>query len=1396
MRPLASRLSRSIFRWATTLALAAGFLQGVLGWQHTQAEFERALTQIGDTHVPMLARSVWDIEPDVVRQQLQVLLDRPEIAQLRLRTTTGQTFELGQPGFMGTGPARSFQLFQPGRPDVAIGELQVQANPLALYRELAYSLGPALLTYGLLTFLILWVVRRVLRRELELPLSELTGRVQALQPGELSVPLAIDRGPAHQRDEIDLLIEGFRTLQVSLNRHIQRGEQNLEGQLAFQRQLLDALPNPVFVKDRAGVILSCNRAYEEAFGLTREQVVGKTLLELQTLTGRSFESSHHADMALMTGVGDAVEEKVLPFGDGSVRHVLRQRTTFNGPDGQPAGLIGMIIDISQRYRAERMERFRNQVLELLAGEASVRELLEVVVLGMEEQLPGSRCSALLLDASGRRLVEGVAPHLPDFYNQAIDGLEIGPGVGSCGTAAHTRERVIVEDIANHPYWAPYKDLAAQAGLAACWSEPIRAASGQILGTFAVYHSVPTGPDEHALELMARSASLASIAIERSRTRLNLAQSEAHLRTLVRTIPDLIWLKDAEGVYLTCNPSFEQFFGADEADIVGKTDHDFVPKELADSFRAHDRAAMEKGGSVNEEALTFARGGHQGIFETVKTPTFDAEGHLLGVLGVAREITERKELEKTLQQARVAAEAAAEAKGSFLANMSHEIRTPMNAIIGLTELALRTTLTPRQQDYLGKVHVAAHSLLGILNDVLDLSKIESGKLSLEHTVFSLDDVLDGISTVLAVQVEERGLELLFAREADVPTRLVGDPLRLSQVLTNLTSNARKFTEQGDIVVSTQLVDRDGDSVTLRFAVRDSGIGMTPEQMSRLFQPFSQADDSTTRRFGGTGLGLAISRQLVEMMGGRIWVDSQPGQGSTFTFDAQFRLADEALPEMTPAQGPLQDLHVLVVDDNPNAREILQSHLSRFSFRVETADCAEQGLDMLRQQADADPYQLVLMDYRMPGMDGLTAARHIKRDMRLPVVPRVVLVTAASRLAGEVEADHADLDEILAKPVNASLLLDVVMGVFGHQQVRTPRVPNTARRPDMAELRPIQGARILLVEDNAINQQVATEILQQAGFWVEVAQHGQEALDFLAQREPYDVVLMDVQMPVMDGYTAAARIREDARWKQLPVLAMTANVLAEDRAKVAQVGMNDHIAKPIVPQDLFSKLLKWVPHGDRPLPDGFGETRADDAGHEVQLPAALPGVDLPRALMNVGGNRKLLKKLLVEFVQDHGDDLTRLQEAVKVGDLPTAQRLAHTLKGVGGTMGATGLQQRAGALETALRAGRVAELESLALALQSALQPVLTGLQVWAQSLKAASAEGVAPSAADPKAREALMGELQRLLQEMDPDAGDRAQALAGHYPPDHEGALALVQAAQAYEFDAALQALQALKETTV
>ncbi|MFM8766321.1 MAG: response regulator, partial [Rubrivivax sp.] len=595
-------------------------------------------------------------------------------------------------------------------------------------------------------------------------------------------------------------------------------------------------------------------------------------------------------------------------------------------------------------------------------------------------------------------------------------------------------------------------------------------------------------------------------------------------------------------------------------------------------------------------------------------------------------------------------------------------------------------------------------------------------------------------------EERGLELLFSRAPDVPTQLMGDPLRLSQVLTNLTNNAKKFTERGDIVVSTEVVACSGQEVTLRFAVRDSGIGMTPEQMARLFQPFSQADDSTTRRFGGTGLGLAISRQIVELMGGRIWADSQPGQGSTFSFEARFeRAAARSVQPLLVPDGTLQGLHALVVDDNPNAREILQTYLQQFALRVKTADSAEQALEMLRQHAHTDPFKLVLMDYRMPSMDGLTAARRIKHDLGLPLVPRVVLVTAASRLVREEEeGDLTDLDEILSKPVNASLLFNVVMGVFGQRTAEVGSSHRAAHALALKALRPVQGARLLLAEDNAINQQVATEILQQAGFVVDVAGDGAHALAML-ETQVYDAVLMDIQMPVMDGYTATSRIREQPRWKDLPVLAMTANVMGEDRAKAAQVGMNDHIAKPIVAQDLFAKLLKWIAHAQRPLPAGFGqETELAASQQALELPTELPGIDLPKALLSVGGNRALLSKLLAEFAQAHGDDVHKLQQALQAEDLRSAQHLAHTLKGVGGAIGATGVQQRAGALEAALRAGRREGVDALLTDLREAFEPVRDGLCAWVSSWHQVEA-GTAAHRLPPQALSDLMQALEEKLR---------------------------------------------------
>ena len=1690
LQPIAERLNHRILAWAVAFALITALVQGLLAWRHTRAEFNMVVNDIGNIHVPLLAVSVRDNTPDILRQQLRQMLSRPEIIQVTLRTASGQVFESGKTGVPDNTLSRRFSIPQPGQSEVTIGELQVMANPGSLQRELLYNVAPLMLSYGLLTLFIVLLVRRILRKELEQPLTQMADFVNTLAPDKLSTLLELNRGPGHRGDEIDRVVEGFQVLQGSLNRHIQRGAQDLEQQVTLFSGLLDALPNPVFVKDPQGVFTTCNRAYEAAFGIPRSHLIGKTLLDLDELPEAARRSFREADLKLNADTGQTRDELLISFADGKPRTVLYQQRSFEMQGGSAGGTIGSIIDISERKRRESSERFRRRILEQLASGLPLRELLAAIALGVEAQSAHSLCSVLLLDESGRRLIQGVAPNLPDAFNRAIDGIEVGSDPGACDTAAFSRERVIVEDMAKHPSWAPFAALAAAAGLASCWSEPIVAGDGKVLGTFVLYHPKPSTPDPQDITLIEQSARLASIAIERDRTASNLAKSEAHLRTLVRSMPDLIWLKDAEGVYLTCNPRFEQFFGADEADIVGKTDYDFVSREQADIFRAHDRIAMFEGRSVSEEEITFARGGGQGIFETVKTPTFNREGHLLGVLGVSREITERKQserydrfrsqvmealtsktalpgllelivlgfeeqmkgslcsvllldsdgrlgqgvapslpddynaaidslaigpgvgscgtaaftgervivediathpfwtpfrdvatraglaacwaepiraaggavlgtmavyhrapckptsfelyligqcaslaslaiehvrtaeqlarnqahllqserqlqmtfdtmqdgflrglrdgridmvnsamvkmlgfaseqevmaagtravfassqawtevartilreggvrdyrcearrkngstlwveisgnpahdasgqvigfegvvrdvtlqiqFEQTLQRAKESAEAAAQAKGSFLANMSHEIRTPMNAIIGLTELTLRTELTPRQQDYLGKVNLAANNLLGILNDILDLSKIESGKLNLEAIPFSLDEVLDGIATVLAVQIEEKGLELLFSRSAATPLRLVGDPLRLSQILTNLANNAKKFTEHGDIIIATDVVSREDDQVRLRFSVSDSGIGMTPEQIAKLFKPFSQADDSTTRRFGGTGLGLAICLQLVEMMGGRIWVESEPGAGSTFRFEAAFRVCqeeDQGGPEMAV---DLRGMRALVVDDNPNAQTILRAHLEQFAFRVDTCSSAELAFERLLDSANDDPFKLVLMDYRMPGMDGIAASRRIKRELGLPFVPRVVLITAASRLAGEEAQAGHDLDDILAKPVNASLLFNVIMGVFGQSRTTPMQRRRAGRLSDDQMLRPILGARILLVEDNAINQQVASELLQQGGLVVDVAGNGLEALNHLAENH-YDCVLMDVQMPVMDGYTATSRIRENPAWRDLPVLAMTANVMTDDRAKVTQVGMNDHIAKPIVPRDLFRALLKWIAPGQRPCPAPAPDA-PKAAAEPVALPASLPGIDLQRALMNVGGNRSLLRKLLADLLRDHRNDAQAMRLALAQGDMSAVQRLAHTLKGLGGTIGAQALQQRSGALEAVLRSGRPQEAPALLEPVAAALAPLMEGLADWLARTTLADAPPTATAARlEGGAALARLDELESLLRNMDPDAGDKADALAKALGPGEAISARLAVQSGEFDFEAALDSLQQLRET--
>ena len=647
--------------------------------------------------------------------------------------------------------------------------------------------------------------------------------------------------------------------------------------------------------------------------------------------------------------------------------------------------------------------------------------------------------------------------------------------------------------------------------------------------------------------------------------------------------------------------------------------------------------------------------------------------------LAQNLTEARLLEK-----KAVAEASDQAKSEFLANMSHEIRTPMNAIIGLSQLALKTALTAKQDDYLSKIQSSAHNLLGIINDILDFSKIEAGKLAMESIPFRLNNVLDNVSNMLSVKVEEKGLELLVKCPKDIPSGLQGDPLRLGQVLINLCNNAVKFTERGGSVILAVAVEEETpERVLLRCSVRDTGIGLTPEQMDKLFKPFSQADTSITRKYGGTGLGLTICKRIVEMMDGRIWVESALGQGSIFHFTASFPFSNTKRKCLLTPSKTFQNMKVLVVDDNETAREVLGDILRDLSFKPVLMGSGEEALAELdAAEKEKEPYPLVLTDWRMPGMDGIETSLAVRtRTHHEP--KKIIMVTAFGREEIMQRAQKAGVDAFLIKPITSSLLLNAIMEAFGEEVIDTSH-PQEKVLDATHLVEAIAGARILLAEDNTINQQVAQEILEGAQLVVEIANHGREAVQMLKEPSSYDAVLMDLQMPEMDGYEATRHIRANPHFEKLPIIAMTAHAMGTDRDKCLAAGMNDFVTKPIDVNRLFTTLAKWIEPSERVVPTHLlPETNKAKDSHEPPM-ADLPGIHVTSGLKRLGGNQALFKKLWAEFKRDHAGASSEIEAILaQAEDLERAHRLVHTIKGVAGNLGAKELFEVARALEMAIK-----------------------------------------------------------------------------------------------------------------
>lgn len=737
-----------------------------------------------------------------------------------------------------------------------------------------------------------------------------------------------------------------------------------------------------------------------------------------------------------------------------------------------------------------------------------------------------------------------------------------------------------------------------------------------------------------------------------------------LKGILNATPDLIFAKDTSYTYLTCNEAFANFIQRPVDKVEGYKDEDFFDEPLLiKGFRDADQKILTTQEVIRiEEWVTFPDG-NRVLLDTLKSPFYDDDGNLMGLLGISRDITDRIKQEKQLIAAKEQAEHATAVKSEFIAKMSHEIRTPMNAIIGLSQLTLKTNLSNEQQDYAEKILHSGETLLELINDILDFSKIEAGKLTIEETPFSLSEIIDNVIDLNAINAHKKGLELVTDIDSFIPLELMGDPLRLQQILVNLVNNSVKFTETGTVKVAIYLKEESETHVLLTCSVIDTGIGMCAEQQAHLFESFSQADNSVTRKYGGTGLGLTIAKELTELMGGEINLKSVPHQGSTFTFTTRLNKSTTNTSKPQISIDDFKHLNILVVDDSPIARDVLVQLLSSWCLSVKEASNGQEAIEIIKKhQLNSQPFDIVFMDWRMPEMDGIETSKRIAQ-LKLDHSPQILMVSAFDKDEARLVAQkkQVNIHHFLEKPVNPKTLSTSINNILNNNPQQF--IPQKAVDEEIPNL---SQSKILVVEDNAINRQVAAGLLQETMVQIDIAENGLIALEKIKANH-YDLVLMDIQMPEMDGLTATKEIRNTLKLTSLPIIAMTAHAMTTDKEKSINAGMNDHITKPLSPKKLFKGLLQYLKTVDAPNAVQVNTKKKTNEfligpfkfSSVTQL-KKINQLKPDQAIQNIGGKSELYLGLLTDFYKYHVNKTETLTRQFNNKNWDELSRTIHTLK----------------------------------------------------------------------------------------------------------------------------------------